>query len=369
MVLEEMKIFPKIVMTLCTAGILGSSVATGADECRLDAEEVFERGGPSTVQIVALNTDPFTTIERAQWAQGSGIVVDADGLVLTNSHVVHSSPEIVVWLDEPTRRRNATIVGDDPITDLALIRVFGGIPGAVPAKFRESGSPRIGETVFAIGNALGLGKTISHGIVSGTERQISQRPLRRYLTLIQTDAAINPGNSGGPLFDACARVLGVNTFGASAIDIENVGFAVPETIISDVMEKLREHGKVPRPWHGINGQLVDPFLTMFFNFPLHPGFLVETIEPGSPAEKAGLKAGTLPVNIGSREFLLGGDILLSVNDIPLESEDAIDRAIDSLEIGAEVKLSYWRDGSTHEIRLILPERPILPGDIARPHRE
>lgn len=364
-----MKILPLMLMALGIVGVLGISAATGADECDLDAAEVFERGGPSTVQIVALSTDPFTTIDRAQWMRGSGIVVDAEGLVLTNSHVVHESPEIVVWLDEENQHKIAKIVGDDPITDLALIKVEGGIPGAIPAKFRESGSPRIGEPVFAIGNALGLGKTISHGIVSGIERQISQRPLRRYFTLIQTDAAINPGNSGGPLFDGCAKVLGVNTFGASAIDIENVGFAVPVTIISDVMVKLREHGRVPRPWHGINGQLVDPFFTMLFSFPPYPGFLVETIEPGSPAEKAGLKAGTLPVNIGLREFLLGGDILLSVNDIPLESEDAIDRAIDSLEIGAEVKLSYWRDGSTHEIRIILPERPILPGDIARRHRE
>jgi S1-C subfamily serine protease len=369
MVLEEMKIFPKIVMTLCTAGILGTSVATGADECRLDAVEVFEQGGPSTVQIVALNTDPFTTIERAQWAGGSGIVVDADGLVLTNSHVVHSSPEIVVWLDEPTQRRKATIVGDDPITDLALIRVFGGIPGAVPAKFREPGSLRIGEPVFAIGNALGLGKTVSHGIVSGLERQIWQRPLRRDLALIQTDAAINPGNSGGPLFDACARVLGVNTVKASAVGIDNVGFAVPVTIASDVMVKLREHGRVPRPWHGINGQLVDPVLSTIFNFPLHPGLLVETIEPGSPAETVGLRAGTLPVNIGTREFLLGGDILISVNEIPLESEGAIERAIDSLEIGMEVKLRYWRDGTEHEINVILPERPILSGDIVYPRRE
>jgi S1-C subfamily serine protease len=171
------------------------------------------------------------------------------------------------------------------------------------------------------------------------------------------------------LFDACARVLGVNTVKASAVGIDNVGFAVPVTIASDVMVKLREHGRVPRPWHGINGQLVDPVLSTIFNFPLHPGLLVETIEPGSPAETVGLRAGTLPVNIGPREFLLGGDILISVNEIPLESEEAIERAIDSLEIGMEVKLSYWRDGTTHEARVILPERPILPGDIARPHRE
>lgn len=355
-------------MALCIAGLLGISVATGAEECRLDATEVFERGGPSTVQIVALSTDPFTTRNRAKWVRGSGIVVDADGLVLTNSHVVHASPEIVVWLDEQSQHKNARIVGDDPITDLALIKVEGGIPGAVPATFRESDSPRIGEPVFAIGNALGLGKTVSQGIVSGLDRQISQRPLRRYLTLVQTDAAINPGNSGGPLFDGCARVLGVNTIKASAIDVENVGFAVPVAIVSDVMVKLREHGRVPRPWHGINGQLVEPFLTILFNFPLYPGFLVETIEPGSPAEKAGLKAGTLPVNIGLRDFLLGGDIIISVNDIPLESEDAIERAIDSLEIDAEVKLRYWRDGAEHEIRVILPERPILPEDIARPYR-
>jgi serine protease Do len=129
------------------------------------------------------------------------------------------------------------------------------------------------------------------------------------------------------------------------------------------MIKLREHGRVPRPWHGINGQLVDPLLTVLFNYPIHPGFLVETIEPGSPAEKAGLKAGTLPVNIGLQEFLLGGDVIISVNDITLDSEEAVDRALDSLEIGEEVLLRYWRDGIELETRATLPERPTLPQDI------
>ena len=297
--------FLKLVLAIGTATALGVSVVAQAENCNLNAADVFERGGPSTVQIMALTTNPFTTINRVQWSLGSGIVVDEDGLVLTNSHVVHGSREIVVWLDELSQSRNAEIVGDDPITDLALIKVSDRIPGAVPAIFRESGSPRIGESVFAIGNALGLGKTISHGVVSGLERHIAQRPLRRYLALVQTDAAINPGNSGGPLFDDCARVIGVNTVKMSATAVDNVAFAVPVAIAFDVMAKLREHGRVPRPWHGINGQLVDPLLASFFSFPLHPGFLVETIEPGSPAEKAGLKAGTLSVNIGPQEFLLG----------------------------------------------------------------
>ena len=367
--MREMTKCPKLVLALGTVAALGFPVAAGAESCNLNAADVFELGGPSTVQIVALTTNPFSTRKRAQWTRGSGIVVDADGLVLTNSHVVHASREIVVWLDEPSQNWKAEIVGDDPITDLALIKVRDALPGATPAKFHESGSLRIGEPVFAIGNTLGLGKTVSHGIVSGLERHIAQRPLRRYLTLVQTDAAINPGNSGGPLFDDCARVIGVNTVKASAKDVDNVAFAVPAATALDVMAKLREYGRVPRPWHGINGQLVDPLLTMLFRFPLHPGFLVETIEPGSPAEQAGLRAGTLPVNIGLREFLLGGDILIAVNDIPLTSEDAVDRAVDSLEIGSEVKLRFWRDGIEHETAVVLPERPILPDDLARPRKE
>jgi serine protease Do len=360
---------PRLVLALGAVTALGLRAAAGAESCNLDAADVFERGGPSTVQIVALTTDPFSTRNRAQWARGSGIVVDADGLVLTNSHIVHASQDIVVWLDERSENSKAEIVGDDPITDLALIKVKNALPGAKPATFNESGALRIGEPVFAIGNALGLGKTVSHGIVSGLERHIAQRPLRRYLNLVQTDAAINPGNSGGPLFDDCARVIGVNTVKASATGVDNVAFAVPAATALDVVAKLREHGRVPRPWHGVNGQLVDPLLAMLFRFPLHPGFLVETIEPGSPAEKAGLKAGTLPVNIGLREFLLGGDILIAVNGIPLTSEDAVDRAVASLEIGSEVKLRYWRDGREHETAVVLPERPVLPDDLVRPKKQ
>ncbi len=344
------------------------SNVSSANECNLDAKKIYERGGPSTVQIVALNTDPFTTIDRAKWARGSGIVVD-DGLILTNSHVVYASHEIIVWLDDQNLHKKATIVGVDPITDLALIEVEGGIDDAIPAKFREKEPIRIGERVYAIGNAMGLGKTISQGIVSGIERQISQRPLRRYLTLVQTDTAINPGNSGGPLFDDCARVIGVNTFKATKEGVDNIGFAVPATIVLEVMSKLREHGSVPRPWHGINGQLIEPILTELFNYPLHSGFLVETIEPGSPAEEIGLKQGILPINIGLREFILGGDVIISVNGIILDTEESIDQALDSLEIGKEVELIYWRDGIELEARVILPERPILPQDTSRPETE
>jgi putative serine protease PepD len=183
------------------------------------------------------------------------------------------------------------------------------------------------------------------------------------LPYIQTDAAINPGSSGGPLVDRCGKVIGINT--AMLRIAENIGFAVPANVARRVVPELVERGRVIRAWHGIYGRMVDPELLMFFNVPLVEGFLVETVEPGSPAELAGLRGGTVPVIIGAETFILGGDIITKVNGNAIKDIQTVMRLVGQLKVGDTMKVEYFRDGETLTAEAVLPERPILPSDIAR----
>jgi S1-C subfamily serine protease len=179
--------------------------------------------------------------------------------------------------------------------------------------------------------------------------------------LVQTDAAISPGNSGGPLVNSCGEVVAVNTMGASAG--QNINFSIPIDTVREYLPQLIERGRVIRAWHGINGAIVPPSLA--YSFGIRPGYIVETIEPGSPAEQLGLRGGTFPVVIGNNEFLLGGDVIAEVNGETLDNMDTVYRIARSLKVGDTIKLTYFRDGFPQEADVVLPERPVLPGDTRR----
>lgn len=181
------------------------------------------------------------------------------------------------------------------------------------------------------------------------------------LPLIQTDAPINPGNSGGPLLNRCGEVIGINSSVLSGA--QNIGFAVPINVAKRVLPQLINEGRVIRPWIGISGKAISKELRAIFNLPLVEGFLVETIEPGSPAERAGLNEGELPITIAGEEFLLGGDIITSINGNPLKGAHVLEQVLRSLEIGDRVRLTLFRQGKTLEVALQIEDRPILPGDL------
>lgn len=345
-------------LVLC-CWVLGAPVAQGAS-CNKPFSEVFRQVSPSVVRIFSVTIDPFSVIKRVQLAVGTGVVIDDEGHIVTNAHVVYGAREVLVSIGEDDMN-NAEIVGVDPISDLAVVKLKQGNKKLPKAPLGDSAKIAIGDEVMAIGYPFAIGKTATRGIISGRERVVPVSPFSWMMPYLQTDAAINPGNSGGPLVDRCGKIIGINTLGAEMA--ENVGFAIPASLVRELVPRLIKDGRVIRPWHGINGRIVPPQLSWAFG--VAPGFLVETVEPGSPADKIGLRGGNLPVKIGAEEYILGGDVITKVNGERLTSIKTVARIARSLKVGEKITLEYWHEGKTHTAEVVLPERPILPGDVRR----
>ncbi len=335
--------------------------AMAQQACERSPQTVFRDVSPTIVSVVAVSIDPFSLPERMHTVVGSGVVIDDAGHVLTNSHIVFGSSSIAVStsLQEVTA---AELVGADPIFDLAVLRLPPTERGLTAAALGDSDSLEIGQEVLAIGNAFGLGQAVTRGIVSGLDRVVRRSPTSWLAPLIQTDAAINAGNSGGPLVNLCGEVVGINTFRVE--QGAGIGFSVPANVAKQAIPELIQHGRIKRPWHGINGKIVELPLQMLLRVPLVQGFLVETVEPGSAAEEIGLRGGSFPVRLGAEEYLLGGDIITRVNGEPLIDLQTAIRIVRSLKVGDKVSIEYFRDGRTLSAEVILPERPILPSDLS-----
>jgi S1-C subfamily serine protease len=314
------------------------------------------------VRILSVAIDPFKVIERVQLGVGTGFVIDDDGHIVTNAHVVYGASELIVS-NGKEQMAKAEIVGVDPISDLAVIKLATSDMPLRSAGLGSSKELAIGEEVLAIGYPLGISKTATRGIISAMERVVPLSPFSWMMPFIQTDAAISPGNSGGPLVNRCGEIIGVNTLYAEMG--QNINFATPIDLVRELVPQMIENGRVSRPWHGINGRIVPREL--MFILGLVPGFLVETIEPGSPAEKINLHGGTFRVVIGVEEYLLGGDVITKLNGEQLTDMETVARIARSLRVGDKVTLEYWRRGKLDTAEVILPERPILPGDVMRFH--
>ena len=355
---------------LLLAGSLVSCAAARAGQaadqpkaatCSDSLSDVFDRVSPAVVYITATSINPYSLAERVERIVGSGFLIDASGLILTNSHVAFDRQSITVTLDDGAVL-SARLVGADPIFDLALLRIPQPSTGRLPtAALGDSERVRVGEEVLAIGNPMGLDQTMTRGIVSGINRILPETPFSFMEPLIQTDAPINPGNSGGPLLNRCGEVIGINT--AILPDAQNIGFAIPINLAKEVLPSLLAQGRVIRPWLGFHGQLVGEPLRNLLRIPLVDGLLVEVVEPGSPAERAGLHGGQLDVVIAGHAVLVGGDIITSLNGTPLNSPDRLGQVMRSLKVGASVRLTVFREGNYREVEYSLPERPILPADI------
>src|SRR5437667_597729 len=342
-------------LALMLLSLLAPGIAD-AQPCSEPFATVFERVSPAVVSIQATKLNPSKPQRRFEAVVGSGVVIERDGQVLTNAHVVDGAASLTVTLDSG-RKAPARLLGLDTLLDLALIRFEAGAPLAV-ALLGDSSQLRVGDEVAAIGNPIGLEQTMTRGIVSGLNRLLpglSEQPM------IQTDAPINPGNSGGPLVDRCANVVGINTFVSE--EAQSIGFSVPINSAKAVLRDLRETGRVIRPWLGLQGREVDASLSSIVRLPLTAGYLVEIVYDVVPAVRAGVRGGTTSVVVQGEEYLLGGDVLTAIQGAPIRTHAEYLAKMRTLKAGQRVKVTIVRDGQSRELTLTVTERPRLPADL------
>jgi len=340
---------------------LQEEVMAKNEPCSLTIPSIFDRASPAVVFIYATSINPYSVNERVEHIVGSGFIFDSSGLILTNSHVAYGRQSLVVTLDDGTSWP-AKLVGADPIFDIAVLRVPKPTERTLPfISLGDSDHVHVGGDALAIGNPLGLDQSLTRGTVSAINRILPATFFSLQEPLIQIDTPINPGNSGGPLLNRCGEVIGITT--AIIQNAQNIGFAIPINLVKAMIPSLVERGRVVRPWVGFQGQFVDEDLQSFLRIPLAVGFLVEVVEPGSPAEKADLHGGILELTIAGHEFLIGGDIITEINGTPLTSPDKIVEALQGLKVGANIDLTIFRGGKYLNVKYQVPERPLLPGDM------
>ena len=274
--------------------------------------------------------------DQTQQGLGSGVVITADGYILTNNHVIEGADEVKVSIGESTKRYDATVVGRDSFADLAVLKIDA--TGLTPAVFGDSDQLQVGDVVLAIGNPFGVGQSVSRGIVSALSRGVGIGPIEDF---IQTDAAINPGNSGGALLDTEGRIVGINTAILSRSGgFAGVGFAIPVNLARNIAEQIVNNGRVIRGFLGVAPQDITEELASQFG--ADKGAIISEVTEDSPAQKAGLKAGDVITRINNTDIRDSRHLLLTVGQI---------------KPGTQVAVEYLREGQRSSLNLKLAPRP------------
>src|SRR4051794_20950818 len=295
---------------------------SGASSAGLTPRDIYKRAGPGVVfiraQVVEQSQSPFDfgfPQEQRGEATGSGFVIDRDGTILTNAHVVAGATKVTVQFADK-HVVDARILGRDESTDLAVLKVSATQSELRPLSLGSSRTIQVGDPTIAIGNPFGLERTLTTGVVSATKRTIQAPDGFKIDGVIQTDAAINPGNSGGPLLDAAGRVIGINSqieTGGSGGGNVGIGFAIPIDTAKRLLPQLEKTGKVERGFLGIEDPLTIDSSLRDLNLPVDHGVLVQTVTPRSPAAKAGIKGGDIVARVDGNDVRLGGDIITAVS--------------------------------------------------------
>jgi serine protease Do len=357
--------------TLLPASALKASGPAGpapAGPCALALPELYDRVSPAVVSVISASINPYgDSANRIDRHAASGVIVDVRGMILTNAHVVYGQQIVTVTLDDGTTLP-AKVVGADPVFDIAFLSVTPPAGTTLPvARLGDSDALRVGDDVYAIGNPFGLEQTLTRGIVSAVNRVLPGATWSLKEPLIQTDAAINPGNSGGPLVNRCGDVVGLTT--AILPDAQSIGFAVPVSLIKSVAPGLIETGRVIRPWLGVQGTLVSPALRELLRAPLADGLLVEVVEPGSPAARAGVRGGDLDLVISGQPLLVGGEVITAIDGSPVGTTAALSAVLSGLRVGGHVVLTLATDARTRTLDLVIGERPATRAEIPESHLE
>ena len=347
---------PSIFSNVANSGKVETVEAVGAPS--FDAEEennisVYRKVLPSVVNITSRTVEfDFFYGEVPQQGQGSGFVIDKQGHILTNYHVVQGAQQVEVTFSD-RKKHKAEIVGVDPSHDLAIIQIKGA--NLTPATLADSKTLAVGQKVFAIGNPFGLSGTMTRGIIS------SIRPVRgpegNYVDeAIQTDAAINPGNSGGPLLNAHGEVIGINTFILSQVgQSSGIGFAIPINAAKAVLNDLITLGRIRRPSLGVRTLPIAPELANQLGLPSDSGVLIIQVSPGGAAERAGLRGGNERAYIGNIPILVGGDLIIAIDGQEVVDQEDIARIMNNHRAGDAVKVTAWRGKKKMDFQVTLGE--------------
>jgi S1-C subfamily serine protease len=351
---------------------LGGSSPTAFEPSRrgkaLTINDIFRRDAPAVVQvtstqIVRVPSDPFYDFgfpqTQKEKALGSGFVIDKGGHIVTNYHVVAGAQSLEVSFSNSDNMK-ARIVGVDPSTDLAVLQIDARSRALTPLRFANSDGVHVGDSVVAIGNPLGYDRSVTAGIVSAVQRAISapnQYPIDH---VIQTDAPINQGNSGGPLINSRGEVIGVNAqiaTGSSGGGNIGIGFAIPANTVRTTVAQLIKRGRVEHAFIGITAKAVTPEIAKLFRLPAGRGLLVASVEPGSGAAAAGLRAGPQTAVISGESWPVGGDLIVSVDGVTVSSIDQLRDLIAAKHPGESLSLVIYRGNKKLTLNVKLGRQP------------
>jgi S1-C subfamily serine protease len=346
-----------------TAPIASHEPATNA------VNEIYKRDGPGVAFVEATQpaseeASPFNPFGEAEagggTATGSGFVIDTEGHLLTNNHVVEGADKISVKIGASEKSYPAKVVGADPSTDVALLKVDVPAGTLHPLALGDSSKVEVGDPVVAIGNPFGLDSTVTSGIVSALQRQIEAPAGFSISHVIQTDAAINPGNSGGPLIDANGEVIGINSqieTGGGGNGNVGIGFAIPINTAREVANQIEQNGKVEHAYLGISGGTITPEIAKALNLPVEEGVLVAEAVKGGPAAEAGIQGGNTEATIEGASVTLGGDIITELDGKKISGMDELVNIVNGKKTGEEIEVTVLRGGQQKTVTVKLGNRP------------
>jgi S1-C subfamily serine protease len=323
--------------------------------------DIYRRSAAGVVfvsaRVVTQTDSPFGfPLEQEGLATGSGFVLDDDGFILTNAHVVEGAKDASVRFEEGGDLVDAKVVGRDLSTDIAVLKVDPRDAKLKPLPLGNSSRMRVGDPAIAIGNPFGYDRTVTTGIISALQRQIRAPNGFTIGHVIQTDAPINPGNSGGPLLNAQGQVIGINSQIATAGSRGSVGigFAVPINTAKKVIPQLEEHGRIVHAYLGVTSFPLNKDLAAAVNLDVKRGALIQELTPGGPASRAGLRAGKIHTDEG---IILGGDIIVEVDGEKVAKPDDVAAAISDNKPGETVEVKFYRDNELQTKQIKLGTRP------------
>jgi putative serine protease PepD len=322
-------------------------------------QDIYRQEGRGVVFVEAEGVSESSVFgQEGGTATGSGFVVDEDGTILTNAHVVDGAEDVTVSFEEGGDSIDAEVRGVDPDSDLAVLKIDPSeVEDLTVIPLGDSSEVEVGDPVVAIGNPFGLQRTVTTGIVSALQRQIDAPSGFSISNVIQTDASINPGNSGGPLLDAQGRVIGINSQIATGGGQGSVGigFAVPVNTAKDLLPRLRAGEEIERAYLGVSMATVNEELAQEADLPVESGALVESVEAGTPAEEAGLRGSEIDELSG--DIARAGDVIVRIDGEPVRTADDVVAAVAGMQPGETAELEIYRGDDKRTVRVELDERP------------